>query len=111
MCAQELAVLLVGVDDKGKVVLYVGVPDAVQARGLAALDWLRAALPAVSGKGGGKGAMVTGQVRFLLKVKWKPLLSALGTWRRDRHSFQALSALSREFCSLRCCFELASSSL
>ncbi|GAQ81862.1 alanyl-tRNA synthetase [Klebsormidium nitens] len=58
---KELAVLLVGVDDKGKVVLYAGVPDAVQARGLAALDWLRAALPAVSGKGGGKGAMVTGQ--------------------------------------------------
>lgn len=55
--------LLVGVDDKHKVVLYAVVPEAVQARGLAAIDWLRAALPPVAGKGGGKGAMVTGQVR------------------------------------------------
>lgn len=63
---QELAVLLIGVDDKGKVIVYSGVPEAVQQQGLVSLDWLRAVLQPVGGKGGGKGALVTGQVRLML---------------------------------------------
>jgi hypothetical protein len=66
---QELAVLLIGVDEKGKVVVYSGVPEAVQNQGLVSLDWLRAALQPVGGKGGGKGALVTGQVRCPVSVK------------------------------------------
>ncbi|CAI7926346.1 unnamed protein product, partial [Closterium sp. NIES-53] len=61
----ELAVLMVSVDEeKGKVLLYAGVPDAVAARGLSVLEWLRAALVPVDGKGGGgKGGLAQGQVR------------------------------------------------
>lgn len=61
--------LLIGVDEKGKVVVYSGVPEAVQTKGLVSLDWLRAALQPVGGKGGGKGALVTGQVRCPSSVK------------------------------------------
>ncbi|CAI5512190.1 unnamed protein product [Closterium sp. Naga37s-1] len=61
---KELAVLMVSVDEeKGKVLLYAGVPDAVAARGLSVLEWLRAALVPVDGKGGGgKGGLAQGQV-------------------------------------------------
>ncbi|CAI5984473.1 unnamed protein product [Closterium sp. NIES-64] len=60
---KELAVLMVSVDEeKGKVLLYAGVPDAVAARGLSVLEWLRAALVPVEGKGGGgKGGLAQGQ--------------------------------------------------
>ncbi|CAI7796233.1 unnamed protein product [Closterium sp. NIES-53] len=60
---KELAVLMVSVDEeKGKVLLYAGVPDAVAACGLSVLEWLRAALVPVDGKGGGgKGGLAQGQ--------------------------------------------------
>eukprot|EP00475_Leptophrys_vorax_P008856 TRINITY_DN15787_c0_g1_i1.p1 TRINITY_DN15787_c0_g1~~TRINITY_DN15787_c0_g1_i1.p1 ORF type:complete len:555 (+),score=81.92 TRINITY_DN15787_c0_g1_i1:138-1667(+) len=60
---KELAVLMVSVDEeKGKVLVYAGVPDAVAAKGLSVLEWLRAALVPVEGKGGGgKGGLAQGQ--------------------------------------------------
>ena len=62
---QDLAVMMFSVDEsKGKVLVYAGVPDEAARRGLVVLDWLRAALVPVEGKGGGgKGGVAPGQVR------------------------------------------------
>ena len=61
---QDLAVMMFSVDEsKGKVLVYAGVPDEAAKRGLVVLDWLRAALVPVEGKGGGgKGGVAQGQV-------------------------------------------------
>lgn len=50
-------------EEKNKVLVYAGVPEAAAAKGLVTLDWLRAALKPVDGKGGGKGTTAQGQVR------------------------------------------------
>jgi len=50
-------------EEKNKVLVYAGVPEAVGAKGLVTLEWLRAALKPVDGKGGGKGTTAQGQVR------------------------------------------------
>eukprot|EP00897_Mesotaenium_endlicherianum_P008942 jgi/Mesen1/8076/ME000434S07323 len=61
--SKDLAVMMFSVDEgKNKVLAYAGVPDAVAKRGLPVLDWLRAALKPVDGKGGGgKGGLAQGQ--------------------------------------------------
>ncbi|CAI5533354.1 unnamed protein product [Closterium sp. Naga37s-1] len=76
---KELAVLMVSVDEeKGKVLLYAGVPDAVAARGLSVLEWLRAALVPVEGKGGGgKGGLAQGQVPLIAEVALEAAGSAV----------------------------------
>ena len=56
-----LAALLLSVDaDKGKVLAYAGVPDALLPK-LKAPEWLGAALAPVGGKGGGKPGGAQGQ--------------------------------------------------
>ncbi|KAI8469604.1 MAG: tRNA synthetases class II (A)-domain-containing protein [Monoraphidium minutum] len=56
-----LAALLISVDaDKGKVLAYAGVPDALLPK-IKAPEWLTAALSVVGGKGGGKPAAAQGQ--------------------------------------------------
>ncbi|GBF94304.1 alanyl-tRNA synthetase [Raphidocelis subcapitata] len=56
-----LAALLVSVDEeKGKVLAYAGVPDALLPK-IKAPEWLGAALSVVGGKGGGKPAAAQGQ--------------------------------------------------
>lgn len=60
---KELAVMMFSVDEeKNKVLVYAGVPEKISRQGLQVLDWLRAALKPVDGKGGGgKGGLAQGQ--------------------------------------------------
>lgn len=61
---QDLAVMIFSVDEqKNKVLVYAGVPDSAAKQGLVVLDWLRASLAPVNGKGGGgKNGLAQGQV-------------------------------------------------
>lgn len=53
-------------EQKNKVLVYAGVPDSAAKRGLVVLDWLRASLAPINGKGGGgKNGLAQGQVKFL----------------------------------------------
>lgn len=68
---QDLAVMIFSVDEeKNKVLVYVGVPESASKRGLVVLDWLRASLAPVNGKGGGgKNGLAQGQVLSSSVVK------------------------------------------
>ncbi len=61
--AKGVAIALVSVDEeKGKLMVYVAVPPALEAAGLDCKAWLAAALAPVGGKGGGgKGGLAQGQ--------------------------------------------------
>lgn len=61
---QALAVMIFSVDEqKNKVLVYAGVPDSAAKQGLGVLDWLRASLAPINGKGGGgKNGLAQGQV-------------------------------------------------
>lgn len=61
---QDLAVMIFSVDEqKNKVLVYTGVPASAAKQGLVVLDWLRASLAPVNGKGGGgKNGLAQGQV-------------------------------------------------
>ena len=53
-------------EQKNKVLVYAGVPDSAAKRGLVVLDWLRASLVPINGKGGGgKNGLAQGQVKSL----------------------------------------------
>ncbi|KAG0615366.1 hypothetical protein M758_5G035500 [Ceratodon purpureus] len=60
---KALAVMIFSVDEqKNKVLVYAGVPDSAAKRGLVVLDWLRASLAPINGKGGGgKNGLAQGQ--------------------------------------------------
>lgn len=48
-----------------KAVVYAGVPQCEETKGLAVLEWLKAALEPLQGRGGGgKGGLAQGQVRI-----------------------------------------------
>lgn len=52
-------------ENKNKVLVYAGVPEAASKRGLVVLDWLRSALEPINGKGGGgKNGLAQGQVHL-----------------------------------------------
>ncbi len=68
--AKGVAVALVSVDaDKGKLMVYVAVPPALEAAGLDCKAWLGAALAPAGGKGGGgKGGLAQGQAADVSKA-------------------------------------------
>jgi alanyl-tRNA synthetase len=60
---KDLAVMIFSVDEqKNKVLVYAGVSDSAARRGLVVLEWLRASLAPINGKGGGgKNGLAQGQ--------------------------------------------------
>lgn len=56
-------------EEKNKVLVHAGVPDSAAKRGLQVLEWLRAALAPIHGKGGGaKNGLAQGQVMSSLSL-------------------------------------------
>jgi alanyl-tRNA synthetase len=68
--SKGVGVALVSVDaEKGKMMVYVAVPPALEAAGLDCKAWLNAALAPVGGKGGGgKGGLAQGQASEVAKA-------------------------------------------
>lgn len=58
-------------EQKNKVLVYAGVPDSAAKRGLVVLNWLRASLTPINGKGGGgKNGLAQGQVKSFDLLFW-----------------------------------------
>jgi alanyl-tRNA synthetase len=65
---QDLAVMTFSVDEqKNKVLVYAGVPNSAAKRGLVVLDWLRASLAPINGKGGGGKLVMSGLAQGQVK--------------------------------------------